>query len=71
MAARSVTRFDAARRVRHFVGGTRRLAITGRALAELLGIVEEECLEVLEAMVARGLLRKDRLGQNTFLYCKD
>ncbi len=62
---------DAAGLVHHFVDGANRLAITSESLADLLGLMEDECQEVLEAMAARGLLRKEALEFGAVLYCKE
>ncbi len=62
---------DAATRVRHFVRGAHRLAITSESLAGLLGLVEDECREALETMAATGLLRKEPRGVTSPLYCKE
>ncbi len=60
-----------ARRVHHFVHGTHRLAITSQSLADLLGLLEEECRLALEAMTTRGLLRKVTSDHGAPLYCKE
>ena len=71
MASAGFGRKEAARRIGHFVRGAHRLAITSASLAALLGLVEEECHAVLEAMAATGMLRKEARGLEPPLYCKD
>lgn len=67
----SLGRKEATRRISHFVRGAHRLAITSASLAALLGLVEEECRAVLEAMAATGVLRKEVRELEAPLYCKD
>ncbi len=62
---------DATARVRQFVRGSHRLAITSQSLAELLGLMEAECRIALDAMVASGHLRKLMQGSLPPLYCKE
>ncbi len=70
MAATGIGTRDAARLVHHFVCGAHRIAISSESLADLLGLMESECRGALEAMAARGLLRKEVLESGPVLYCK-
>ncbi len=67
----TIGRREAAARVRHFVRGARRLAITSESLAGLLGLMESECRLVLDAMASRGTLRKHAQESSAPLYCKE
>ncbi|MGE5618327.1 MAG: hypothetical protein ACM3US_03625 [Sphingomonadaceae bacterium] len=60
----------AARMVKHFVVGAHRLAITSESLAELLGLSDAECQAALEALAARGALKKVERDSDSPLYCK-
>lgn len=62
---------EASRMVEQFVGGTYRLSITSRALAELLGIGEDECRAALDAMADGGIVRRSESESDTPLYYKD
>lgn len=66
-----VGRKETAAKVRRFVGGAHRLAISSESLAGLLGLVESECRVALDALAARGLLRKVPEDSGSPLYCKD
>jgi len=66
-----IRRIETAVKVRQFVGGAHQLAISSESLAELLGLVESECRLALDALVARGLLRKVPRDSRSPLYCKD
>lgn len=70
MEEKAETQGRAVKLVEQFVGGTHRLAITSRALAELSGLVEEECRAALEALAAEGLIHKDEAEAAAPLYCK-
>lgn len=69
--AKQLLRPSATGRVKHFVRGSHRLAITSRSLAELLGLMEAECRMALDAMAARGHLRKELQDPHPPLYCKE
>lgn len=71
MEIKVASRREASTKVKRFVRGARRLTISSESLAQLLGLVESECQAALEAMAARGLLRKDARDPNFPLYCKD
>ncbi|MHB0868864.1 MAG: hypothetical protein ACYC66_07150 [Chloroflexota bacterium] len=60
----------AAMKVKHFVGGAHRLAITSESLSDLLGLAEAECRIALEALAAGGMLQKVERDSGAPLYCK-
>ncbi len=67
----AAVRRETAARVKNFVRGAHRLAISSESLAELLGLVEAECRMALDALATRGLLRKVVQDSSAPLYCKD